>query len=83
MDNPCPNSIEILSVELLDQNRPTVDGVKKLAQSLGLEFGWHYLLDLTWIIHNLGAMPGQTHHGCRRRNGHVAVVPGRTRAPRC
>ena len=53
-----PDSIEILSVELLDKNRPTVTALKKLAQSLGLEFGWHYLLDLTWIIHNLGAIQG-------------------------
>jgi SAM-dependent methyltransferase len=54
-----PDSIEILSVELLDKNRPTVVALKKLAQSLGLEFGWHYLLDLTWIIYNLGAIQGK------------------------
>jgi SAM-dependent methyltransferase len=54
-----PDSIEILSVELLDKNRPTVTALKKLAQSLGLEFGWHYLLDLTWIIQNLGAIQGK------------------------
>jgi SAM-dependent methyltransferase len=54
-----PDSIEILSIELLDKNRPTVAALKKLAQSLGLEFGWHYLLDLTWIIQNLGAIQGK------------------------
>jgi SAM-dependent methyltransferase len=54
-----PDSIEILSAELLDKNRPTVAALKKLAQSLGLEFGWHYLLDLTWIIQNLGAVRGK------------------------
>jgi SAM-dependent methyltransferase len=54
-----PDSIEILSAELLDKNRPTVAALKKLAQSLGLEFGWHYLLDLTWIIYNLGAIQGK------------------------
>jgi SAM-dependent methyltransferase len=51
--------IEILPVELLDKNRPTVNSLQKLAHSLGLEFGWHYLLDLTWIIHNLGAIQGK------------------------
>jgi len=51
--------IEILSVELLNQNRsgalyrPLVEELKTLAGSLRLEFGWHYLLDLTWTIQNL------------------------------
>lgn len=45
--------IEILSVELLNQNRPLVEELKTLARSLRLEFGWHYLLDLTWTIQNL------------------------------
>jgi 2-polyprenyl-3-methyl-5-hydroxy-6-metoxy-1,4-benzoquinol methylase len=46
--------IEILSIELLDHNQDLVDCLKRLASSLHLEFGWHYLLDLTWIIKNLG-----------------------------
>lgn len=52
--------IEILSTRLLDENRSTVESLKKLAQSLDLEFGWHYLLDLTWIIQNLGPVNGQS-----------------------
>ncbi|MCU0488262.1 MAG: class I SAM-dependent methyltransferase [Anaerolineales bacterium] len=50
--------IEILSTRLLDENRYTVETLKQLAKSLGLEFGWHYLLDLTWIIQNLGQVNG-------------------------
>jgi 2-polyprenyl-3-methyl-5-hydroxy-6-metoxy-1,4-benzoquinol methylase len=46
--------IELLSVDLLEQNRLLVVELKKLASSLGLDFGWHYLLDLTWIITQLG-----------------------------
>jgi SAM-dependent methyltransferase len=46
--------IEILSVDLLAQNRPQVVAFKRLARSLGLELGWHYLLDLTWIVQHLG-----------------------------
>lgn len=53
-----PEKIEILSVELLDQHRPLVNRLKSLAASLGLEFGWHYLLDLTWIISHLGSLEG-------------------------
>jgi SAM-dependent methyltransferase len=45
--------IEILSVELLENNRKLVDELKQFAKSIGLEFGWHYLLDLTWIINQL------------------------------
>ncbi len=46
--------IEILSTQLLDQNREVIQQLKALASSLRLEFGWHYLLDLTWAIQNLG-----------------------------
>ena len=53
-----PERIEILSVELLDHNRPIVEELKRLASSLHLEFGWHYLLDLSWTIQNLKPLPG-------------------------
>jgi SAM-dependent methyltransferase len=51
--------IEILSVELLDKNRIIVEDLKHLATMLGLEFGWHYLLDLSWILSLLGNANGQ------------------------
>jgi ubiquinone/menaquinone biosynthesis C-methylase UbiE len=50
--------IEILSVSQLEREKSTVDELKGLAQSLRIEFGWHYLLDLTWIIHQLKAFDG-------------------------
>jgi len=50
--------IEILSVDLLEKHRPLVKALKKLARSLDLEFGWHYLLDLTWILSQLGNVTG-------------------------
>ena len=52
--------IEILSTDLLDQHRPLVEELRQLAGKLSLDFGWHYLLDLTWIIHNLGPVSGKT-----------------------
>jgi SAM-dependent methyltransferase len=52
------DQIEILSVDLLDQNRAQVEDLKRLAGSLGLEFGWHYLLDLSWILSLLGNVAG-------------------------
>ena len=51
--------IEILSVDLLDQHRPLVTALRKLAHTLRLDFGWHYLLDLTWIINRLGITKGK------------------------
>ncbi len=51
--------IELLSTRLLDENRALVADLKRLAGSLRLEFGWHYLLDLSWVIARLGPLPGQ------------------------
>lgn len=58
LSKPILDKIEILPVSLLDENRRLVNDLKKLASSLQLEFGWHYLLDLCWIITNLGDIPG-------------------------
>jgi len=50
--------IEILSVELLEKNRPTVEALRRLSRATRVELGWHYLLDLTWIISGLDSIPG-------------------------
>ncbi len=47
------DKLEILSVELLDRHRPLVNELRMLARRLRLEFGWHYLLDLIWLLSNL------------------------------
>jgi len=47
------NKIEILPISLLENEGDTVRELKKLANSLKLEFGWHYLLDITWILRQL------------------------------
>ena len=54
------DSIDILSVELLEKHRQRSDELKALARSLGLDFGWHYLLDITWILDSLGTINGKT-----------------------
>lgn len=51
--------IEILSPRLLDDFRPVVKELRMLAASLGLEFGWHYLLDLVWVVSHLGNPTGK------------------------
>lgn len=50
---PVTECIEILSVELLDRHRPLVEDLKSFSRSVGLELGWHYLLDLAWIVSRL------------------------------
>jgi ubiquinone/menaquinone biosynthesis C-methylase UbiE len=51
--------IEILPVSLLESEKSTIVKLKTLANELKLEFGWHYLLDLSWIIRYLDKINGQ------------------------
>jgi SAM-dependent methyltransferase len=48
--------IEILPVSLLNTHRSQVDELHQVARRLDLEFGWHYLLDLTWTISHLASL---------------------------
>jgi len=54
------DKIEILPVTLLDSERSTVADLQRLAGRMKLEFGWHYLLDLTWIIRQLENVVGKS-----------------------
>jgi len=47
------DKIEILPISLLESESVKVGKLKKLASRLKLEFGWHYLLDITWILRQL------------------------------
>lgn len=51
--------IEILSVSLLDHHRERVERLRRLSWSLAIPLGWHYLLDLTWILEQLGDPRGR------------------------
>jgi SAM-dependent methyltransferase len=46
--------IEIIPVQILNDQRGLAEELKRLARELGVQIGWHYLLDLTWIITHLG-----------------------------
>jgi SAM-dependent methyltransferase len=52
------DKIEILSVSLLHEQQALVEEFKQVAKELRLEFGWHYLLDLAWIVSQLDLTPG-------------------------
>ncbi|MBI5351620.1 MAG: class I SAM-dependent methyltransferase [Chloroflexi bacterium] len=47
------NKIELISVDLLDENRLLADELKHLNYALGFTSGWHYLLDWIWTIRQL------------------------------
>jgi SAM-dependent methyltransferase len=51
------DAIEILSVSLLQEEKETASRIEKLAQDLRIGLGWHYLLDLTWILARLTPDP--------------------------
>jgi ubiquinone/menaquinone biosynthesis C-methylase UbiE len=59
LDATTLETIQILPVELLDQNRSTVEWLKKLAAGFGIGLGWHYLLDLSWMLSLLGEVKGK------------------------
>jgi len=59
------DKLEILNASLLDENRELVNELKHVAARMRMEFGWHYLLDLVWIIKNLDI-----------ENTHVALDAG-------
>ena len=52
--------LEILPPDLIEEFPHTVREVDLLAKRLGHEWGWHYLLDIVWILSNLDVPPGGT-----------------------
>jgi SAM-dependent methyltransferase len=53
------DKIEIPSVELLDRHRDVINAIWTVARATRVEPGWHYLLDLAWIVENLGSVSGK------------------------
>lgn len=52
--------LEILSADLIGCNPETVREVDRLCHILGIELGWHYMLDITWILGHMGLPRGAT-----------------------
>ena len=44
------STIELLSCELLEKNKNIINDVDLLARGLIKEIGWHYYVDLIWIV---------------------------------
>lgn len=53
------NSITLLSLSLLEKHAETLSFVEHIKKRRGVELGWHYVLDLVWILENLKCLkPG-------------------------
>ena len=50
--------IELLSVDLLNEERVLVEQMRLISKDLEIGLGWHYLLDLPWAGKNISIQPG-------------------------
>ena len=53
------SALEILSVELLDRHRDRVEELRALSRDIAVPIGWHYLLDLVWLLERVGDVNGK------------------------
>jgi SAM-dependent methyltransferase len=53
------SALEILSVELLDRHRDRVEELRALSRGIAVPIGWHYLLDLVWLVDRVGDVNGK------------------------
>jgi SAM-dependent methyltransferase len=53
------DALEILPVDLLETHRARAEELRRLAHTLVIPLGWHYLLDLVWILERLGPVNGR------------------------
>jgi SAM-dependent methyltransferase len=56
--NGTDDLIEILSVDLLKSEKATVADLRRVSRTTNIGFGWHYLLDLAWVVRHAGLKPG-------------------------
>jgi SAM-dependent methyltransferase len=54
------DKIELLSEELIDKRPHVALDVMAMSARLQKPLGWHYLLDLIWVLSELDLMPGAT-----------------------
>lgn len=51
------DKIELLSMDLFDTNREEMEIVETFQKYFDVALGWHYFLDLAWIIRNIKPIP--------------------------
>jgi glycosyltransferase involved in cell wall biosynthesis/MoaA/NifB/PqqE/SkfB family radical SAM enzyme/SAM-dependent methyltransferase len=56
-ENNDRDALELLSISLIDEHREIADLIQRKSAELQVGLGWHYLLDLIWIIKNIRTLP--------------------------
>ena len=51
------DKIEILGLDLFDTLKDQVEMVERVKQTFNMGIGWHYYLDLAWIVNNVRELP--------------------------
>lgn len=51
------DTIELLSTDLIDANHEVAQAILRRGVELGIGIGWHYILDLIWLTHNVRHLP--------------------------
>lgn len=51
------DTIELLSTDLIDANHELAQSILRRGNELGIGLGWHYVLDLIWIINKVLLLP--------------------------
>ena len=49
--------IELLSPQLLEEDRTRINHFWRISSTLNIGMGWHYLLDLSWITKQISGNP--------------------------
>ena len=56
-DESKSQKIEILSLDMFDTHKEEMDIVEQFQKYFNADLGWHYYLDLAWIIREISALP--------------------------
>ena len=56
MRNKPQDCIELLGIDLLEKYSSIVREIDHMRKALGRGLGWHYVLDITWILKNLSQL---------------------------
>jgi ubiquinone/menaquinone biosynthesis C-methylase UbiE/predicted O-methyltransferase YrrM len=51
------DKIEILSIDIVDEYKELADLIYTLGSNLQIGMGWHYILDIVWIVKNIKDLP--------------------------
>lgn len=54
------DKLELISIDFLNQHRELATELSAMNKRLALSEGWHYILDWTWVVHQIGSANNKT-----------------------